>query len=117
MVGNRLQLSIFPTNDSELVVNRGLLIGMILDVLLDLLAREPFRIKSAPQWHGLGADERLVFVDQIEAGSIQLQVGTQFDIAWTRARLQRLVQSQPVRIALAPINALQISACFYQLLD
>ncbi len=66
-IGNRFELVLVPTHDRELIVNRRLLLGMLLDVLLHLAARQVRRIKPLPRRHGLCPDKRFIFVDQIEA--------------------------------------------------
>ena len=57
VVGNRLQLSLIPPHDRELVVDRRLLFRMLLDVLLHLIARQVRGIEASPRRRGFGPDE------------------------------------------------------------
>ena len=114
VVGNGLQFVLLPAHDGELIVDRCLLLRMLLDVLLDLIARQVRGIEASARRHGFGADKRLVLIYQIEAGSVDPQIAAQFDIAPVLARGQRLVQDQALGIALPPVDTFEIAAGLHQ---
>src|SRR5260370_13852682 len=89
---------------------------MLLDVLLHLITRQIRRIKSSPRRNHLGPNEWLVLFKQIEAGSVDPQVASQFHISAVPARGQRLIQCQAIGIALPPVDTLQVAASLPHLL-
>src|SRR6185436_14023619 len=85
--------------------------GLSLDILLDALARESWRIERAAGRHRLRADEGLVVVDEIEAAAIDHQQSSQFRIGGLA------MESVSLRVALLPKDQFQMLAGFHQLVD
>src|SRR5271169_5093325 len=103
-----------PSNHGERTVNLISLFWMGFHVLFNLFASQVLRVKSSPGWNGSGANEGFVVVEQIEARSIDPEIAPQHFILWILARSQRLIQRQPIRINLPPVDLLEIARSVHQ---
>src|SRR5207248_9265789 len=87
------------------------------DILLNPLSSKVTGIESVPGRHRFFADEGLILVQQIEARSVDPQKSPERHIVRVAASFKRLVQAQPFRIALPPIDLVKIAASIDQLSD
>ena len=88
---------------------------MVLHVLLDLFAGQAFGIKAPARRHGRNADERPVLFDLIETRAVDPQIVAQLLVLRILAASQGLIEGQAFRIALPPVNILQIAGSIHQL--
>jgi hypothetical protein len=90
---------------------------MTRDVCLDIGARKIAGIQRAAGRHRRGADERAIAVHEIESAAVDEQIVPEI-ARRGRARLrERLVERQPLRVALAPVDRFEIAARRDELVD
>ena len=100
-----------PFDDGVLVVEGGLLGGVLLDVLLDLRAGEVARVEFVAGRHGFGADERAVFVEQVPAAAHDVQQALDVGV------LGGLVEGEAGLVALLPVDFVEQAAGFDEVID
>src|SRR5690349_5571506 len=106
-----------PANHGCRAVNFCFLIRMIFEVFFDVVSRKAVGIESSSWRHWFFPDERFVLVQQIESRTIDAQIPPQFHITWIGSPRKRLAQLQPLRVALTPVDLLQVLAGMHQLLN
>jgi len=93
------------------IVWGGAVAGVLLDVLLDAVAREVVRVQFMAGRHGFGAGERAVFVEQVPAAAHDHEHGLE------RFVRGGFVQFEPVGIALTPKDIVEKPVGLDQLFD
>jgi hypothetical protein len=104
-------------DDRPLVVDRFLLLRMLLDVGLDVGAREAARQDPAARRHRLLLDERLVLVEKVPPAAVDPEVVRHHPVFGVAADTQPVVELDVVRIGLAPVDVLEVAAGGDQLVD
>ena len=90
---------------------------MRANVGVDLGAREIGRVERPARRHLDRAGERLVLADEIPAAPVDEQIAAKIARRRRVDRRKCLVERQPRRVALAPVDVVEISACIHQLCD
>ena len=111
MVGASGEFIAVAFDDCVSTVEFFFLPGMLLDVFLDLLARQSLWIQAAARRHGLCSRERPMFVDQIEAASVNHQQPPEFRIGRGFEKRKRF------GVTLTPEDAIEPLRCLDQLFN
>ena len=111
MIGHTHQAVSAPLDYRIRIVNRGLVFGVLLDISIDLFTRKSRRIERMSGRHGLIARKGPVFVQQIPAATVDQQQPLQFRIGGSPVKMRAF------RIALPPVNVIQILRGLHKLTD
>src|SRR5215813_13346800 len=98
-------------DDRVLVVKLVLFAGMILHILLDLFSRQTLWVKSTARGHRLRAGGGVIVIDKIESAAVDHEQPAEFQI------FRRFVERESLRIALPPIDIVEVSLRLHQLLN
>ena len=111
MVFHGGQTRALPLDYGIWIVNRGLILGMLAEVLIQLDPGEIVRIPFAAGRHGHFAEEEVVVIDQVPPAAHDAQQALQGCVA------RGLVYLETAIIALPPIDAVQQLAGLDELFD